>query len=300
MSKAFSKTCCWIVAIAAVLTVFSITAYAQNAPNASNGRDGNRVGNFVAQLQGPARTEFNIPPKTEGEHPLMPALRWADSGLKQVEQNVQDYSAYLIKQERINGKLAPQQTLFVKVRHKPFSAYTKFVKPDNLAGQEALYVDGANNGKMWAHTVGIRNTIVGTVSLKPTSSFAMEGQRYPITELGVQNLVRRLLEVGMEDAKYGECDVKFLDNAKINDRTCLCIQVLHPVPRKNFRFHLARIYVDKELNLPIRYEAYDWPRQKGGQPELLEAYTYLNLKINNGFTDNDFDPRNPNFQFDVK
>ena len=69
------------------------------------------------------------------------------------------------------------------------------------------------------------------------------------------------------------------------------------MPRRNFLFHLARIFVDDELNLPIRYESYDWPEKPGGPPELIEEYTYLNLKLNNGFTDADFDIRNPNYQF---
>ncbi|MBC7317493.1 MAG: DUF1571 domain-containing protein, partial [Chloroflexi bacterium] len=29
-------------------------------------------------------------------------------------------------------------------------------------------------------------------------------------------------------------------------------------------------------------------------------YTYLNIKLNNGFTDMDFDIRNPNYDFRVK
>ena len=33
------------------------------------------------------------------------------------------------------------------------------------------------------------------------------------------------------------------------------------------------------------------------KPELIEEYTYLNLKINNGFTDADFDTKNPNYSF---
>lgn len=292
MAKVFSKNCRWIAALLIGGVILSSTAFAQK------GRNGNRVGNFVAELKSPAKADFNIPPKKDGEHPLMPALRWADNGLKQVEKNVQDYSAFLIKQERIGGKLMPPQTMFVKVRHKPFSAYTKFVKPEKVAGQEALYVTGANNGKMWAHGTGLRN-LIGTVSLKPTSPFAMEGQRYPITEIGVQNLVRRLLEVGLNDTKYGECEVKFFDNAKVGKQVCLCIQVVHPKPRRNFRFHKARIFVDKKMNLPIRYEAYDWPHKKGDEPELLEVYTYVKMKVNNGFTDYDFDPRNPEYQFKV-
>ena len=71
----------------------------------------------------------------------------------------------------------------------------------------------------------------------------------------------------------------------------------HPIPRKNFLFNQARIYVDDELQLPTRYEAYDWPREAGGQPQLTEEYTFLNVKINNNFTDADFDTNNPNYAF---
>jgi len=237
-----------------------------------------------------------LAPAQSNEHPLMPALRWAYSGLSNIEK-ISDYSATVAKRERVGNQISDHEYMFVKVRHQPFSVYMYFLAPANIKGQEVIFVEGQNNGLMWAHTVGLRDTLVGTVSLKPDGVIAMRGQRYPITELGILNLVRRLIEVGEQDIKYGECEVKFFKGAKINDRVCTCIQVLHPVPRRNFLFHLARIFVDDELNVPIRYEAYDWPKEAGGKPELIEEYTYLNLKLNNGFTDSDFDIRNPNYRF---
>ena len=230
------------------------------------------------------------------EHPLMPALRWAYSGVGNVEK-LNDYSATLAKRERINGKLNDYEFMFVKLRHKPFSVYMYFLRPQPVKGQEVIYIDGQNNGNMWAHTVGFRDSVVGTVSLKPDGVIAMKNQRYPLTELGILNLVKRLVEVGEQDIKYGECEVKFYKGAKINNRVCTCIEVVHPTPRRNFLFHLARIFVDDELNLPIRYESYDWPKEAGSQPELIEEYTYLDLKLNNGFTDADFDIKNPNYKF---
>ena len=235
-------------------------------------------------------------PQQPDEHPLMPAIRWAYEGIANMEK-ISDYSATLCKRERHDGKLNDYEYMFIKVRHKPFSVYIYFLSPPSIKGQEVIYVEGQNNGNMWAHTVGIKDRLVGTVSLSPTSAIAMKGQRYPLTEIGVLNLTRRLVEVAEKDAKFGECEVKFLKGAKINDRTCTCIQVVHPVPRRVFLFHIARIYVDDELNVPIRYEAWDWPKQPGGEPELMEEYTYLNLKLNNGFTDADFDIRNPNYKF---
>lgn len=230
------------------------------------------------------------------EHPLMPALRWAYEGMGNIEK-IADYSATVAKRERIEGKLNDYEHMFVKVRHKPFSVYMHFLAPAKLKGQEVIFIDGANNGNMWAHTIGIKDKMFGTVSIKPDGPIAMNGQRYPLTELGILNLVRRLVQVAEQDVKYGECEVKFFKNAKINNRLCTCIQVVHPVPRRNFLFHLARIFVDDELNIPIRYEAYEWPKEPGGSPELIEEYTYLNVKLNNGFTDADFDIKNPNYQF---
>jgi hypothetical protein len=117
---------------------------------------------------------------------------------------------------------------------------------------------------------------------------AMEGQRYPITMVGFKNLTVRLLEVAEHDKKFGECEVKIFDKAMVNRRSTTCIQVYHPVPRDNFRFHVAKIFIDDELGVPIRYEAYMWPKQSGGKPVLDEEYTYLDVKTNLGFTDEHF------------
>ena len=230
------------------------------------------------------------------EHPLMPTLRGANEGLRNIEA-VNDYSAVVIKRERLGGKVGDHEKMFVKVRHRPFSVYLYFLSPANLRGQEVIYIEGQNDGKMWAHGTGVRKQMFGTVSLKPDGVIAMQGNRYPITEIGLLNLVRRLIEVAEADTKYGECEVKFYKGAKVADRVCTCIEVVHPVPRRNFRFHLARIFVDDELNLPIRYESYSWPTTPGGAPELIEEYTYLDLKLNVGLTDSDFDIQNPNYQF---
>lgn len=255
------------------------------------------VGRDPARSPGDLRIADRVPADNSiVEHPLMPAIRWAYSGIQDI-QKIQDYSAVMVKRERIGDRLNDPEYMFIKVRHNPMSVYMYFLEPAALKGQEVIWVEGRNDGKMWAHPGGIRNRLIGTVSLDPTGPIAMQGNRYPITEIGILNLVRRLIEVGEQDSQYGECEVKFFEGAKINDRVCTCIQVVHPVPRRNFRFHLARIYVDKELNIPIRYESYDWPREPGGKPQLIEEYTYLNVKINNGFTDEDFDIRNPKYNF---
>jgi len=235
-----------------------------------------------------------------GQHPLEPALELAQRGLGQLRANVKDYSCTMVKRERIDGKLGEHQYIFVKIRHEPFSVYLYFLAPEDVKGQEVIYVAGRNDGNMLAHAGSGVRAMVGTVSLKPDGALAMTGNRYSVTEIGVENLAKRLVEVAQHDKQFGECEVNFFPNAKVNGRICTCVQVAHPVPRRNFRFHLARVFIDDELLIPVRYEAYDWPHEQGGQPVLMEEYTYMNVKTNNGFTDADFDPANAAYKFNGK
>jgi outer membrane lipoprotein-sorting protein len=235
-----------------------------------------------------------------GAHPLEPALELAGKGLASIKANMRDYSCTMVKRERIDGKLGEHQYMFAKVRRAPFSVYLYFLGPEDVKGQEVIYVDGKNDNNMLAHAGSGVRAMVGTVSLKPQSMLAMTGNRYPITEFGVERLAERLVEVAEHDKNFGECEVNFFPNAKVNGRICTCVQVVHPVPRRNFRFHLARVFIDDELLIPIRYEAYDWPHEAGGQPVLMEEYTYMNVKTNQGFTDADFDPTNPTYKFGGK
>ena len=227
-----------------------------------------------------------------GEHPLAPVLHWAQQGLPAIE-SLKDYSAELVRRERVRGVLGGYEYMFVKIRHAPFSVYCRFQSPASVKGQEVIYVAGQHQGNMLAHAARMS----ATLSLHPDGLIAMNNRHYPLTEIGLVNLVRRLVEVGRQDLKYGECEVQYFTRAKVDNRPCTVIQVEHPVERDAFRFHLARIFVDDELKMPIRYESYDWPREPGGQPRLIEEYTYLDLKLNNGFTDEDFSTGNPEYHF---
>ena len=166
-------------------------------------------------------------PGQAGEHPLMPVLRWAYAGLGNVEK-IQDYSATLAKRERIGGKVGDYEYMFVKLRQQPFSVYMYFLGPPDLKGQEVIYVEGQNDGNDVGPRRGHQKHHVRHRLAEARRPIAMRNQRYPLTELGILNMTRRLVEVGEKDVKYGECEVKFYEGAKINDRVCTCIEVVHP------------------------------------------------------------------------
>ena len=143
----------------------------------------------------------------------------------------------------------------------------------------------------------MRGRFLPTVNLDPNGMMAMRGQRYPITDMGIENLVVKLIEKGERDRQQGPCGVEFREGAKIRDRDCTVLTVRHPEQRACFDFCEAQIFIDNELNIPIRYCAYEWPKTPGSEKRLLEEYTYLNIKTNVGLTDLDFDPKNPKYNF---
>ena len=125
----------------------------------------------------------------------------------------------------------------------------------------------------------------------------MRGQRYPITEVGIENLLLKLIERGGKARKVPGVQCDFRTGAKVRDRVCTVIQVTQPQPGPGHEFNMAQVFLDDELNLPIRYVAYDFPPAGQARGPVLEEYTYLNLEVNVGLTDADFDPNNAKYNF---
>ncbi|MDG2385275.1 MAG: DUF1571 domain-containing protein [Pirellulaceae bacterium] len=243
--------------------------------------------------------------KVNKPHPLDPGLDLARNSLEHIERNIQDYTCTLVKRERVNGSLLEHEFMSCKVRHAgivngkkvPFSVYLNFLRPESMKGREVIYMAGTNDGKFTVHEGGFKGRFLPTVSLLPTSTLAMRNQRYPMTEIGIKTMTKRLIEKGTRDRKLGLCKVRMINGAKVKDRVCTMLEVRHDDRRPQFDFHLARVFLDSELNLPIRYEAYDWPTSPGTAPQLIEEYTYMNLKVNVGLRDADFDSKNPKYNF---
>jgi len=240
--------------------------------------------------------------KTTALAPIDRALMIAEDGLQHIRSDVRDYSAMLIKRERIDGIVGDPEYMNIKVRNRresegvPLSIYMNFLKPSKVKGREVIFVEGQNAGKLVAHEgTGMFKHV--TAKLDPEGMMAMRGNRYPIHQAGIENLVYRLIEKGNRDKEFGDVEVKFYEKTKINKRECMLIQVTHPNKRPEYDFHICRVFIDKELNVPIRYSAYGWPDHAGGKPKLEEEYTYLNLALNIGLTDSDFDPKNGSYKF---
>lgn len=239
-------------------------------------------------------------------HPLDPALKIADEGLKHIQANIADYTCVLTKQERLGDKLGDEQQMFCKVRNRkekdgkvttPLSVYMRFIKPSK--GREVIWVEGENEGKLTAHEPGLRGKLLGTLHLPPEGQIAMMGQRYPISQTGFENLVFQLIRRGFKELKHdkSETEVDIIENVEFNGRKCRKIVVRHPKKSDRYEFYEGRILVDNEWNIPLHYSAYLWPEQEGGELPLIESYSYSDIKLNVGLTDKDFDYENEEYDF---
>jgi len=239
----------------------------------------------------------------KAQHPFDSLLEIAADSLAQTDADIKDYTATLVSQVRLGGKIQPERTMFCKIRHPQtdgnstcgLSAYTRFLKPEAFKGQEAIWVDGWNDGNLVAHTTGILN--LKRFYLKPDSMLAMRGSLHPITDIGFRNLLAQMVEKGQRDRQHGECEVTIKRRLNVGGRECVMLEVRHPVKREHFDFHVARIYIDNEIEIPLAYEGYLWPEEKGGEPVLLEKYFYTDLKLNVGLEDIDFDPANEAYDY---
>lgn len=248
------------------------------------------------------------------EHPLDTVLQRARESLALHRREHRDYRATVVKQERIGKQLSGVTRMALKLRYReraedaptrPVDVYLKFLEPKGQAGREVIWCQGVNENLMRVHEAGFLN--VTTVELAPTSRLAMMGNRYPISDLGIEKLLEKLLERGERDRMFAGCEVMVQEGVLVAGRNCIRIEVLHrdkeinvPGGTHTFDFHRAIIDLDVELGIPIHYASYLWPEDDGGDQAaavLDEEFTYEGLELNVGLADEDFDPENPAYNY---
>ena len=239
-------------------------------------------------------------------HPLDAAIKMAEDGLVRMRANISDYTAILVKRERLNGTLSSPSYMRVKIRcprdtpqgHTPFSVYMKFLKPRNVAGREVIWVDGQNDNKLCVHETGLMG--MKRFYLDPNGWLAMQGNKYPIYDVGLENLMIKLIEKAERDKAAGTCEVNYRQGVELMKRSCSVIELVHAQRQAPYDFHKAQVFIDDELNMPVRFVSYDWPTASGATLDVLEEYTYVKVAINQGFTDIDFSPENPAYKYPAR
>ncbi len=221
--------------------------------------------------------------ETPQSHPLMPALKVGHKALTTLD-NVTDYEAIFVKKEVVKGQRI-EQRMQIRFREKPFSVRLKFIEPNQ--GREVLYIDGRNGNKMLVQETGLAS-LVGPVSIDPRGSLAMEHTVHPITQIGVKNMLNRLLDHWLAERSNEQVDVKFYPNARIGKMECQVVEATHPASGSATGAQKVRLYIDKNTGLPIRVQHVGIASRAGDQESVIADYAYLSMKTNIGLTDKHF------------
>jgi Protein of unknown function (DUF1571) len=257
---------------------------------------GAAVVSLALVFERPAGGQNGAPPPS-GQPPLQQAavrgpldepLALLSEGRRKFSE-VRDYTCTLQSQERVRGVLLDENVMLLKMRTEPFSVYMRWLAPAKSRNQEVCFVLGRNNNKMRVHsTVVGKGKFLGFVSVDPTDPRVTEHSRHTIYEAGLGNLIEQTIKHWEMENKLGKTQVK-IEEYTYNNRRAIRIETKRAERLQSFYCYRSILYVDAETKLPLRTENYDWPRP-GGPPEgdLLEMFSYIDLRLNVGLTDQDF------------
>jgi len=218
--------------------------------------------------------------------------------------SVPDYSATFYKQERIDGVLKEPSFMQTKIRHEPFSVYMKWLEGDD-PGRELLYVEGENNDEMMVKLGGVKGRMMPTVSLDPEGDMAMKEARYPVTTIGLKNVIEKILSFRKEEINnLNDMSCRMIDEQKWNKQDCFCF-LMEFKNRQKSRFRKSIIYIDKEHYLPVCVKNYscapDGQESLTGEEldeaTLSEFYSFSNIVTEERLASVEFEDTNSNYQF---
>lgn len=208
------------------------------------------------------------------------------AGAQKTLSTLKDYTCIFHKQEMVKGKLLPAETMTVKFR-APRSIYMKWIK-DPHEGRETLYIEGKNDNEVRAHEGGFLKGI--KLNLDPKGSTAMAGNRHPVTEFGLDLLVKMINDLLKKAMTAGDLKVYNLGTETLYGRPTIKVEGVLPQDKaKGYYCYRAIINFDTGINLPIRVQIFDWDNK------LIEDYGFDQLKLNPGLTDVDFDSDNKDY-----
>lgn len=202
---------------------------------------------------------------------------------------VTSYTAVFHKQQRIAGKLLPEETILLKCRKSPFSLYMKWIRAP-YKGSELLYRAGWNEDRVRAHRGGILRFVVR--NLDPRDPGLMADNLRPVTSTGIGYLLESVATDIRKAIKFNELKFSERGQETVYGRNTQVLEVIFPKEKaKDYDGYRYVINQDVESKILVRIRVYD------GHDQLVENYGYENLDLHAPLADADFEPKNPGYHF---
>jgi uncharacterized protein DUF1571 len=201
---------------------------------------------------------------------------------------MRDYSGTFTRQERLNGTLGAEQVAEMKMRVNPFGVYVRFARPEANAGMEVAYSAAKKDGQVRYRPAGAAGRR-GFQKLDVKDSKFLADHRHEVTSWGMGPIIELIATSTAREKTLNNPVEVFTSDYQFDKRNVTKYEI------HTRRAHASRyaakmvVFIDKETKLPVRFEAYDDPKPGATTGELLEAYSFTNLKFNSGIGENTFD-----------
>ncbi|MCO4748311.1 MAG: DUF1571 domain-containing protein [Proteobacteria bacterium] len=205
--------------------------------------------------------------------------------MEAVASELKDATFTMYKREWVNGGQGSMSTADVKFR-RPEDAYMIFVDGPN-AGREVLWRGPDWNGGRFKVDPG---RFIPVMNLDPNGSLAMRGNRHNIRELPPTLLIEKIIADAMRinDSATFAPDVTDLGTTEIRGEASRCWEAKLPKDKDpGFYAYKVKVCASPSTKMPNAMRVWD---VEDGELRLVEEYDYINLKVNPGLSDSDFDP----------
>lgn len=255
----------------------------------------------------------------------LPTVEELLAGAEAAIAATQDYTATVIKQERLKGAdgLRPKETLQLRFA-RPFRIHIRYLTPHS--GREVAFISGWNDNRLRVRTGSFPNIVL---NLNPRGRIAMEGNHHPVQDIGLANAIRITARSVREALVRGEGSLAVSDGGSFDRRLVWRLSGTVPqavaettTARKGETLWQVADRVGQDMYLMLYLSpAYDRPedvregdqiavpRYYGGRIEILfdkenrlpisvtvwdwegnlyETFAYTGLRLNVGLDDRDF------------
>lgn len=201
---------------------------------------------------------------------------------------IKDYTATMLKQEKIGGKMQGVETIELKYRVKPTAIYAKWINGP-FKGRECLY-----NSSVSTKNIRVRESppfSIVPVTVPLDSLIAKRGTNHLFTEVGLGYMLELILRDYLKASPVGDLTRKDIGVQEIDGKPVFVMEsTLKKNPKQNYYCHRLTHYIDYINSFEVKVEVYDWNNQ------MFEMFTYLKIRENAGLKDIDFDQNNPAYK----
>lgn len=228
-------------------------------------------------------TAIAVPPAADDKA----ALSFADAlrEMQQITEGLQDATFTMYKREYVSGAMGSESVMDVKFR-TPEDAYMVFTDGPN-AGREVLWRGPDWNGGKFKVDPG---RFIPVMNLHPDGSLAMRGNRHSIRELPPTLLIEKIVRDAMRinDSPTFTPNVTDLGTSDVRGEPSRCWEAKLPKDQDPaFYGTKVRMCANLATRMPNAMRIWD---VEDGELRLVEEYDYVNMKVNPGLSDSDFDP----------